>query len=151
MRKLCTVLAVVFLIVLFFGCSTQPEEVDDMTPEMAQEIRQAYFDHRVKEPSKYVSVDDVWVVCIDVYHGAYAIYIGGLSFSPGWGETRVIDGVSFYFTDSKCPKIYKDGEFYGVERAYEEGILTKEDLLDLQQEYNKFGAIPYYYSSEASS
>lgn len=111
-----------------------PPNMDLLSPEARKdlEIRQAYAD-RIGfwyNPNK-LSLRIVWQ-----RDDVYALYID----SPGGGhmdaiEIITIEGLKFFFPNSQPLYIYVDGEFYALREAYENGVLSKEDLKSLQKDY----------------
>lgn len=61
------------------------------------------------------------------YNGASAVKIGGGSELAVITEVTVAD-VEFVFPTHVQIKIWKDGTFYSMENAYDQGLLTKDDI-----------------------
>lgn len=63
------------------------------------------------------------------FNGAYVMMINFKNFgSADCIVEKTIGGVDFMFTSSQELSVWKDGSFYSLEKAYEENILTSEDL-----------------------
>lgn len=62
------------------------------------------------------------------YSGAHVvtILISGYSY-PAIIESIIVNGEEISYSYPP-PDVYKDGEFYGIEYAFEKGILSAEDI-----------------------
>jgi len=82
-----------------------------------------------------VTIDDVKILEI------YGHYNGVVVVRMERGAYEVITEiqvgeVDFTFENTNTPLVWKDGEFYEFENAYEQGLLTKTNLLDIAQKVN---------------
>lgn len=86
------------------------------------------------------------VRCFGKFGNVYAVMIDG-----PWGYTQairneVVAGYTFTFPDGQRMRIYKEGDFYTLNKAYELGIISEEDLVAI--EWSK--SAPFTYTTEFS-
>ena len=51
-----------------------------------------------------------------------------------WNET--VGGIKFYYSNHICIEVYSDDQIYTLKEAYDEGIISKENLIELSQIVN---------------
>lgn len=59
---------------------------------------------------------------------------GGFADSVVWDET--VGGIKFYYGNHRRIEVYSDDQIYILKEAYDEGIITKENLIELSQIVN---------------
>lgn len=70
-----------------------------------------------------------------VYGDTYVFYIDGMAAGAAI-TTDLVDNVYFAYPSTRQLEVYNDGEFYTLSSAFEAGLLSHEDLLDIQKNYN---------------
>lgn len=104
-----------------------------MDKDLYDSIRQDY----AKNSNEYNKADDV---VIEDFYGIYqdnaaAIYLVESNYSMNTEED--IAGVHFKFSDSRPIYIYREGVFTPLKKAYNEGIVSKEDVLSIHEIYER--------------
>jgi hypothetical protein len=104
------------------GTTTEPVV---KTP-IEQEIISAYAKQFGKNESK------LSVRIVAEYDGVYAVYVDedGIAY----GDEMIEEVVHFYpfrYTNTQTMSIYKDGRIYSLPEAYEAGVFTAKNVLDL--------------------
>ena len=70
------------------------------------------------------------------YNGTYVFIIDGPWGYPGVEVGTVeIGGVEFYFSSPRIPETYNNGSFYSLQEAYDEQLLTHNDLVDVNEKF----------------
>jgi hypothetical protein len=83
-----------------------------------------------------MTIDDVKIL------DNYGTYNGAVVIRMQRGAYQVIttieiDGVEFTFSDSNTALVWKDGQFFELADAYENEILTKDNLVAIGKKVNK--------------
>ncbi|MBQ7826837.1 MAG: hypothetical protein IJ386_01065 [Clostridia bacterium] len=78
------------------------------------------------------------------YNGAAVIYYegGGMGYTQAY-MTVSIAGYEFSYPDGHTIEVWKDGELYSMNRAYEKGILSKNDVAKIA-DYHRYGGYIKY-------
>ena len=83
-------------------------------------------------------LEQVWVICYDVFDNAYCVVTWEPDRGYAGGETIVQVGeYSFRFEVRNVIKVYLEGEFYDLNEAYENGILDDAAIEELSNYYNE--------------
>ena len=115
----------------------------EISVEMQSEIKNKYFEETYEEKNKeyYNSPEQVKIeACYGIFDDAYCIVITyptvddylTVAVDVEVGEYTFIFGYSGIMID-----VYCNGEFYGLEQAYEKGILDDAELESLYNYYMK--------------
>ena len=102
-------------------------------PKLGLEVKQAYA-YLWASKGEDFSVDKVtFLKYYGTYNGAAVVKISGAPVEYKQAmELHRVEGVTFLYTDSNYIVVYKDNGFYNIEEAYNEGILTFDDLKKIQ-------------------
>jgi len=115
----------------------EPGTFPGLDAETERQIMQARFDgHRKAEPNCWAceegkdTIDSFRIFrYLGAYNGYVVIQFHYANTTVLWHEK--IDGISFH---DSCPPgitVWKDGVFYTMTELYEQGLLTREDLLTI--------------------
>ena len=77
------------------------------------------------------------------YNGAVAVKIHGPFSYSDVEMFEEVAGSVFYYPYTNFIKIWKDGEFFSVNEAYEKGYLTKNDVAVIARSYTSGASIKY--------
>ncbi|MCL2088069.1 MAG: hypothetical protein FWH14_01165 [Oscillospiraceae bacterium] len=119
----------------------QPKTPEVLSAETETLIKQTHLDN-LKLQDRYpdATTDNVQIIhYYGTYNDAVAVMITDVfhDYTANlWHESVV--NIRFYYGNGNHIKIWKDGVFYRLEAAYEQGILTKNDLR----------SIAYYQNNE---
>ena len=106
--------------------------IDFNDTELGRQIRQDYLDELHSSGVWYLldqTIDDVWITSYyGIYNGSVPLMITnrGAGYS-GEVKTIVVADIKFTF-GGNIMSVWKEGEFYSLEEAYNLGFLTQEDL-----------------------
>lgn len=125
-KKIITLFWIFIILALFAGCGN----------ELEMRIKEDYLPIMQSEGQTEATLDDVKIlenygnyngaVVVRMYRGSYEII------------TKIqIDGVELVFNNSNTALVWYDGEFYELETAYNEGIISKDNLINLSKKINK--------------
>ena len=109
---------------------------------LEDEIKQAYFDEKSRQSGWDLTIDDVWIekFC-GVYNGYAAVLMFNTYIVSGVKSELevVIDGVSFFYGPVTGAEVmlYKNSAFYDLQEAYEDGLLTDDDLKSIAYYQNE--------------
>lgn len=119
------------------------------TAEFIRQIEaeiEVYHANRADPEGRYPGISyDVHVLkYYGTYNGAAVIYYtcAGLGYTQAY-VTQNIAGYEFSYPDGNTIEVWKDGNLYSMKRAYEEGILSKNDVAKIA-DYHKFGGYIKY-------
>jgi hypothetical protein len=112
----------------------------DISSEAKSEIQSKFFEETYKEEDDkyYNSPDQVGLTCYGIFDDAYCVILT----YPSVVYPSVITDVRvgkyrFQYGNNNTMWVYYNGEFYGLTKAYEDGILDDTEL----------GALYNYYTS----
>lgn len=123
--------------------SFKEQEEDDKSPivlekEIKQEIKAAFVKEHKND--KYpVKEDEISLRCYGSFDGVYVLFVDVESWAytdEEWSE--VIGDVEFFYGSGQTMTVYSDGVFYSLAEAYENGILSRDNLLTVRQNRNEF-------------
>ena len=85
------------------------------------------------------TADNVFVDIRGVYGDAYALWVNERgSGSATVGSYEVAANVLFVYGSSWSPEVYCDGDFYSLSEAYKQGLLSRNDVIDLRKHYSLY-------------
>lgn len=101
--------------------------------EIIAAVIAAHSDYKYPLHEEYFSLR-----CFGAFDGVYVLFVD----CTQWGYTAdvtqiIVDGVEFVYGSGQRLEVYKDGEFYSLTEAFENGILSHDDLLTVQSNYNR--------------
>ncbi|MCH5351475.1 MAG: hypothetical protein J1F39_05870 [Clostridiales bacterium] len=80
--------------------------------------------------------------CYGEFNGAHVVMLNGVY--PDALSEETVDGVTFYHSQIKSFDVYKNGKFYTLREAFDNGLLTHDNLVTLSESYNPERAGKYY-------
>lgn len=111
---------------LNYGCK------EGFDPAIVDAIKADYADNI------NISADNIYVDIRGVYDGVYALWVH--SMDGGYADAahhEVVANVLFNYSSSLPLKVYSgDGNFYSLSRAYKQGLLSRNDIIDLRGHYS---------------
>jgi len=115
--------------------SKATDEPPKLSEELKLEIQKAYVEnHNKNNPDKPITQEDtgLYGYCGE-YSGAHVVTIlrSGCQY-PAIIESIIVNGEEISYSYPP-PSVYKNGKFYGVESAFEKGILSAEDIKALAE------------------
>ena len=116
----------------------QTEETGKFTEKVRKDIQNAYFEKTYKESNKewYNSPDQVEVTCYGSFDNAHCVMIthSGAFYAEEITYIEVA-GFKFVFSSSNIMSVYYEGDFYSLQNAYENGILSEAEIEKLHTDY----------------
>lgn len=112
---------------LNYGCE------EGFDPSAIDTIKNAYAENH------NTTADNVFVDIRGVYGDAYALWVN----ERGSGSAQVLThevvaNVLFVYGSSWSPEVYCDGDFYSLSEAYKQGLLSRNDVIDLRKHYSLY-------------
>jgi|SRR5690554_246291 hypothetical protein len=100
------------------------------------QIREDYLAHIYAQGETEMTLDDVTIL------NNYGTYNGAVVIRMQRGAYQVIttikiDGIEFTFSDSNTALVWKDGQFFELSDAYDNEVLTKDNLISIAKKVNK--------------
>jgi hypothetical protein len=100
------------------------------------QIREDYLAHIHAQGETEMTLDDVTIL------NNYGTYNGAVVIRMQRGAYQVIttikiDGIEFTFSDSNTALVWKDGQFFELSDAYDNEVLTKDNLISIAKKVNK--------------
>jgi len=107
------------------------KEVDPPAPGVLEKVVKDYYNYYVE--NYQFSPDVIGTVYVERYEGTYdgavVVLMNGTMFSSvEWKREILVAGYTFTYYGGNMSEVWKDGEFYSLVDAYNEGILTKEHI-----------------------
>ena len=113
------------------------DNTSNIDKETTEEIKAAFIAAHVNDEPP-VTEDEISLRCYGVFDNVYVLFVDVESWGyTGAIETDIIADVQFIYSCSQKMTVYSDGTFYSLPDAYENGILSRDELLTLQENYIK--------------
>lgn len=150
MKKLmCLLLAIIISCSTIAGCdwgdmstTTPTSTTHPDATEIDEIISKMKWDYLQKNNITNVSHDEVFIEhCAGLYNG-YLVAMVDATRHVYEKNTVNVGGVDFTYFDTNRLIAYKDGEFLTLDEAFENGILSNADLVEIEA---KFSAEKTYY------
>ena len=72
--------------------------------------------------------------CYGIYNDCVPVMFSQIAFTV---ITDVqVEGINFHYRSSNTIKVWKDGTFYSIQEAYDQGFLTKEQIQTIADMHN---------------
>ena len=111
--------------------------------DIQQEIKTAVVNTYSSDTDPFTE-DDVSLRCYGAFDGVYVLFIDVPCFCYTQAiKEKVIAGVNFVYCDGQSMYVYCDGAFYSISQAYDNGILSYDNLLTTQQNYKACNTLLY--------
>ncbi len=123
----CKLLLLLLAALLFVSCNQTVKMPSD------KKLRQIELDYGRyvfgEEYDPAVHGDGSTSKCYGIYNGCVPMYFEGYALSYAAVETtEEIAGITFEYGSSNTIEIWKDGNFYSMQEAYDQKLLTKENI-----------------------
>ena len=118
---------------------TDPDKIEDKTGKMSDEIKSEIQLAYYKRHKEYCSSPkQIKGVCYGVFDDTYCLMLTfpGVMYAAAV-EYVDVAGYNFMFGSSNTMKVYCNGEFYSLEKAYENGILDDAEIEELYNFYTE--------------
>ena len=89
-----------------------------------------YLEKTYGKSNKYPPV----VLCYGIYNGCVPVMFSQMSLDV-MTDIEVV-GIIFHYGSTNEIKVWKDGNFYSVQEAYDQGLLTREQVQTLADVHN---------------
>ena len=100
-----------------------------------EKIKEAYVQLCANDGQE-VTIDDITVECYGIFEDAYVGFYKSVYDVPMMMATQIeIDGIVITFPTTLVLKVYQNGQFMSLVEAYEETILTRDNLLTVKYNY----------------
>ena len=136
-RKISILLALVICCLLvavtLVGCGNKGEI--RLSKATQNKIIAAFVNAHINDQYP-VTADEISLRCYGAFHGVYVLFVdvaSGGSFQAI--QTEVIADVKFIYPDGQTMIVYSDGEFYTIAEAYDNNILSYQNLVATQENY----------------
>lgn len=106
---------------------------DGISAEQEREIVCAWLN---EHPQSGVTAEELSLNVRGIFDDTYVFYLVGPFGASAVITDVIVDNILFEYPSSDTLEVYHGGRFYTLETAYENGLLTRSDLLALQKNYN---------------
>ena len=127
-KRLCFWVVPILLVgVLLPACAASSAPPTEVTDELLAQIEKDYAEYQYANGAN-PEIDGPWPIeyCYGIYNGCVAVMFSEPAFCMGW-EDEVADSV-FRYRDGSFIYIWNNGTFERITEAYEQGLLSKEDV-----------------------
>ena len=131
-KILACCLAAIGLLTLF-ACSA-PAASKELDPDAEKEIISAFIE---RYPEYSLTEEDVSLRCYAAFENKYVFFADSIFPFSTSIERDVIGGVKFIYPSGQKLEVYSGGEFYSLEQAYKEKVLSRKELRAVQKNYKK--------------
>ena len=110
----------------------EPDEWILLSEKVEKQVKQAYLDLFLKPEIAEATPDDVMLRYYGTYGGAVAVMLTDRFSSytmAEWSETN--QNITIYYSDGRYITVWKDGAFYRLQEAYDNSILTAENIAQI--------------------
>lgn len=105
--------------------------------EISKEIVTAFIAAHINDKHP-VTEDEISLRCYGVFDNVYVLFVDVVSWGYGAAIlTEIIADLQFIYSCGQKMTVYSDGAFYSLTDAYENGILSRDNLLTVQENYIK--------------
>lgn len=142
MKMFRITLLVALISCMFVSCANLRGTADDthinggyQDAELMEKIADDYRDYCYE---KWKIHTTFWVeYCYGVYDDSVPVMMDGREVATSHAERDVeIGKVVFHYRDGKSIEVWKDGDFYTLEEAYEQGLITEDHLHEIADVHN---------------
>ena len=116
------------------------DETGKLSNEARDEILKAYFEitYEEKEKEYYYSSNQIPGTCYGVFEDTYCLILSNPRVAyPSVMVYVEVAGCTFEFGSTNTMDVYHNGEFYSLEKAYENGILDDAEIEELYNFYTE--------------
>ncbi len=108
--------------------------------EIEAEIKTAYFNlHKKDFDNCNATAADISIFFCGEYSGSYVMFVHSAVYSyEDAVSLEIIDGVLFNYSSGHKMDVYNNGMFYSVSEAFNQDLLTHNDLLNLVGNWGEF-------------
>lgn len=135
-KWLCIWVVLILLVgVLLAAGTASSEPPTEVTDEMLSQIEKDYAKYQYANGTN-PEFEGPWPVeyCYGIYNGCVAVMFSESCYCLGW-EDEVADSI-FCYRDSSYIHIWNNGTFLCIAEAYEQGLLSKEDIAMIAEIHN---------------
>ena len=118
--KIISLILVIFCVVSIFVACAEKEHTK-ITTNYAQ--------------LRNIEESNVDFICYGEFHGTHVVMFNEIALQVLTSET--VDGVTFNYPTSTHLTAYNNGNFYSLQEAFDNGLLTHSNLLTLRNNYNR--------------
>lgn len=118
-----------FLAVALCGCDPGLNQDEDTDPDWVVQLKNDYAN------TYNYNSQDLKISFYCEYNGTYVMFIDGPWYYQEVITTEAVGGVDFVYGSSRTLTAYNGGTFYSLGEAYENQLLTRDDLLDAHEKY----------------
>lgn len=117
----------------------RPKNPEKLSDELENKIKEDWFYKLNSESSidynDITMINDWTVDYFGTYNNCVAVMIWGSRGVDGAERDITIDDVVFHYRDGNRMEVWKDGNFLKLADAFEQGLLTREDIQDIEYYY----------------
>lgn len=136
LRRLCLLVSLILLFaVLLPACSASSEPPTEVTDELLAQIEKDYAKHRYDNGAN-PEIDGPWHIeyCYGIYNGCVPVMFSLPSCGVIWKD-EIADSIILY-RSSLSILVWNNGDFLSLNDAYEQGILSCEDVAKIAKIHN---------------
>lgn len=116
--------------------TVQVTDIPELTPTVATEIKEAFFEQNVTEADQaFYSIDDLSIRYFGTYSGGFVVFVDGIFDYTTAFEYETVLGIEFEYSSGQKLLYYKDGRFYSLTEAAGAGLLSQADVQKLHEVY----------------
>jgi hypothetical protein len=111
--------------------SSQVKKQEPLSAEMERKIKQDYWKLYFEDDPYYAngySYEDIKIHYYGTYNGCVVMFIDSYRYYTQAERTEEVAGITFYYSSGQGFEIWRNGEFFDLKSAYEQGFLTKADI-----------------------
>lgn len=112
-----------------------PSGVEKTTIKLDAKVKQEIIDAYVAAYPYYKNKEDVFPICYGEFNGTYVLIIFYGDTVNDVFHTLTVDGITFYFGGGYTFSVYREGDFFTLQEAFVNGLLTHENLLTVRENY----------------
>ena len=118
--------------------TVQVPDTGELSPDVAEEIKQAFLEQNLSIAEQaFYSVDDLSLRYFGTYNGGFVVFVDGIFDYTEAFEYETVLGIEFEYSSGQKLLYYKDGRFYSLPEAAEEGHLSQADVQKLHEVYTQ--------------
>ncbi|MCL1811667.1 MAG: hypothetical protein FWG41_05580 [Methanomassiliicoccaceae archaeon] len=132
-----TSMAAVAIVALSLQDSQDNDQMNPPEPlnsEMEMKIKQDYFNQITKIKFPEATIDNVGInKYYGTYNGSVVVKMSDLTGHLIMMISETVGGITINYPDTNKALVWKDGNFYSMQEAYDLGLLCKDDLREISR------------------
>ncbi|MBP3376346.1 MAG: hypothetical protein J6L83_06235 [Clostridia bacterium] len=127
----CFILILLITLTALVSCNQNTDDNDYPDEKLISRIEKDYNEKYCLEDPRYFVFE-----CYGIYNECIPVMMDG-GYYTNIVTTQTIAGIDFTYYDGKVIEVWKKGEFYSLQEAYNQGYLDEKELRQIKEIYDQ--------------